>query len=108
MEEHPIGFFDRKNLNGACGAGLVINIGKDKVIKGWLNVGIGTNTRAKVVGLWSLLFCTKFLGIKEKNQLCYLPVFLMREVWKARNASIFSNFMQKTEVIYLKILSTFF
>ena len=31
----------------------------------------------------------------------------MWEVWKARNASIFSNFLQKYEVIYLKFLITF-
>ena len=45
---------------------------------------------------------------RRKDQYNHLPFFVMCEVWKARNASIFSNFLQKLEVIYLKILSSFF
>ena len=41
-----MGFFDGAALNGACGAGIVIMIDKDIIFKGWLKVGIGTNTRA--------------------------------------------------------------
>ena len=32
----------------------------------------------------------------------------MWEVWKARNVSIFSNILQKDEVIYLNILTLFY
>ena len=35
-------------------------IDKDKTIKGWLKAGMGTNTIAKVIGMWSLLFCVNF------------------------------------------------
>lgn len=45
--------------------------------------------------------------IKRKKQFCYLPLFVLWEMWKARNASIFSNLLQKTEAIYLKILLSF-
>ena len=44
---------------------------------------------------------------KRKSHICYLPVFVFWEVWKARFASIFSNFQQKDETIYMKILSNF-
>ena len=59
-QKHPVGFFDGAALNGDCGAGLVIKIGKDKIIKGWLKAGKGSNTRAKVAVLWSLLFVRNF------------------------------------------------
>ena len=61
-------FFSFAGFNGACGAGLVIKLGRDKVIKGWLKVGFGINTHVEVVGLWSLLFCAKSWSLK------YLPV----------------------------------
>ena len=43
----------------------------------------------------------------RKDLYSQLPLFVMWEVWKARNVSIFSIFLQKTEFIYLKILSSF-
>ena len=46
-------------------AGLVIKVGKDKVIKSWLKAGFDTNKPAKVVGLLSLLFCSKSWGLKD-------------------------------------------
>ena len=57
-----MGFFDGAALNGACGACIVIMIDKDIIFKGWLKVGMGTNTRAEVIGIWSLLFCVKYFG----------------------------------------------
>ena len=43
----------------------------------------------------------------EGDSLGYLPCFALWEAWKARNISLFSNFNQKAEVIYVNILSTF-
>ena len=60
-----MGSFDGATLNGMCGAGFVIKLGDDKVMKGWLKNGIGTNTRAEVAGLWCLLFYAKYWGIKD-------------------------------------------
>ena len=44
----------------------------------------------------------------RKGQYSHLPFFVMWEVWKSRNDSIFSNFLHKPKVIYLKIFSPFF
>lgn len=45
--------------------------------------------------------------LNKKTQYSYLPVFAVWETWKARNASIFSNFIQRAEFVYLKILSSY-
>ena len=63
MQEYHVDLFDGAVLNGSCGIGLVINIGKDKVYKGWLKAMKDSNTRAEVVELWSLLFCEKYWGV---------------------------------------------
>ena len=45
---------------------------------------------------------------KRKHLFSYLPLFVMWEVWKARDKAIFSNKFQRVEVILLKIISSFF
>ena len=51
VQDHPVDFFDGATSNGDCGVGFVIKLDKEMVIKGWLKVGRGTNTRAEVNGL---------------------------------------------------------
>lgn len=63
-KEHSVGFFDGAALNWECGVGFVIQIDKDKFIRGWLKGGMGTNTKAKVIGISSLLYCANSWGIK--------------------------------------------
>ena len=47
------------------------------------------------------------LSWSNKRHPCsHLPLFVLWEVWKARNAAIFSSSVYKPEVIYLKILSS--
>ena len=41
-----MGIFDGAILDGYCEAGLVIKFDNHRMIKDWLKVGIGTNTRA--------------------------------------------------------------
>ena len=41
-----MGLFDGATSNGVCGVGFVINLGDDKVMKGWLKAVFGTNTWA--------------------------------------------------------------
>ena len=57
-------FFGGATSNGVCSVAFVTKLGDDKVIKGWLKACFGTNTGAEVVGLWSLLLCAKYWGIK--------------------------------------------
>lgn len=67
-------------MNGNnCGAGLVIKIGNDFIYKGWLRAGSGSNTRAEVVGLWSLLFFAKFLGVQSLQD--YGVYCFLRSSW---------------------------
>ena len=44
---------------------------------------------------------------KIKLNLSYLPLFLIWEVWKERNASIFNNLKKNNDIIYLKFVSSF-
>lgn len=36
----------------------------------------------------------------------FLPFFTLWEIWKARNASLFSNLLQRLEISYAKIISS--
>ena len=57
-----MGFFDGADTDGFCGANIVIKFDKSRTYKGWLKAGLGTNTRAKVIGLWILLYCVRIWG----------------------------------------------
>ena len=61
----PLFLFDGASTNGFCGAGFVLNLDAGKVIKGWLNAGRGSNTRAEVMGLWSGLYVARLWGVKD-------------------------------------------
>lgn len=50
--------------------------GKDTVLKGWLKAGRGSNTRAELVGLWSLHFCAKLWGVSAL-QILGIPKLLL-------------------------------
>ena len=69
MQDHPFVFFNGAVANGVCGASFVIKLKNDKVIKGWLKAGRHTNTRAEVIGLWSVLFVAKSWGLKDLHVL---------------------------------------
>ena len=61
----PIGYFDGAEQNGVCGAGYIIRINNQEVIKGWMKAGIGTNTREKVLSLWALLSVAGRRGVRR-------------------------------------------
>lgn len=58
-----MGFFDGAALEGRCGVGLFIKLGRNTVLKGWLKAGVGSNTRAELVALWGLLYLAKRWGL---------------------------------------------
>ena len=61
----PLILFDGASANGLCGAGFILILEAGKVIKGWLNAGRGSNTRAKVIRLWSGLYVARLWGVKD-------------------------------------------
>ena len=59
VQDHSVGFFDGVALEGVCGDGFVILFEKDRYIKGWLKAGVGTNSIAELIGIWSPLLCQR-------------------------------------------------
>jgi len=55
LPDLPIGFFDGVVQLGLCEAWMVLFVNKEFVYHMWLNYGVGTNTRTKILTLWSLL-----------------------------------------------------
>ena len=61
----PLLFFDGVAASVFCVVGFVLKLVARKEIKCWLNARRGSNTRAKVIDLWSGLFVAKLWGVKD-------------------------------------------
>lgn len=58
-----IRFFDGAEKNDQCGAGMILQIKSDHIIYLKMGVGIGTNTKAKLLSLWGLLWFALKRGV---------------------------------------------
>ena len=58
-----MGFCDGATKDGVCGVDIVIKLDNIRTFKGWLKAGLGINTWAEVIGLWSLLHCARISGV---------------------------------------------
>ena len=95
-----MGFFVGASPDGVCGAGLVIKLDNHKMSKGRLKAGIGTNTRAEVIGLWSLLFCAKFWGLKHLQVLGDSQVIINWALGKAQMKSMeFNHWLDNIKIL---------
>lgn len=54
------GFFDGAEKNGSCGARMVIQLEENHTFLLRMDVGKGTNTRAKLLALWGLLYFSRY------------------------------------------------
>ena len=54
----PIRYFDGAAQEGYCDAGFVLKMNSQEIIKGWMKVGCGTNSRVELMALWALLYAT--------------------------------------------------
>ena len=50
------GYFDGAQNNGLCGAGMVLKLDEFWVFNLWMGACTGTNIRAYLLALWSLLW----------------------------------------------------
>ena len=55
FDNNPIGFFYGTAERGICGVGIVLNFNTQHFFKAHFDVGVGTNTKAELLGLWGLL-----------------------------------------------------
>ena len=65
LRKLPLLLFDNAAANGFCGAGFVFKLAQGVEIKGWLNARTGSNTRAKIIGLWSSLFVARWWSLRD-------------------------------------------
>ena len=60
---YPVGYFDGAAQLGLGGAGLVIFISETHYLTFSVGVGLGTNTRAELLALWSVLKVSNMMGV---------------------------------------------
>ena len=61
-QQGNVGYFDGAEQGGICGTGMMIKINKRLNYRLKLSIGPGSNSKAKLLVLWGLLYFTK---IKE-------------------------------------------
>jgi len=54
----PISFIDRVAASGSCGVCIVLKLKSSHFFKIHLVIGIGTNIKVEMIGLWGLLHFT--------------------------------------------------
>jgi len=59
----PIGFFDGAATSSNSGIGVLIKLSSSHTVKAFMSIGVGSNTRAELITLWTMLFLSKTLGI---------------------------------------------
>ena len=59
----PCGYFDGASNNMIAGAGFCIFLNDTHYLEFSLGVGLGTNTKAKLLSLWALLHTSHMMGI---------------------------------------------
>jgi len=55
FEDKPIAFFDGPSLGGVSVVCIVLKLSAQHFFRGYLVVVVGTNIKAKFLGLWCLL-----------------------------------------------------
>lgn len=63
------GFFDGTAQNNTCGAGVLLVINEDHKFKMRMNCGFGSNTKAELLALWSLVNFAATAGIDSFQSL---------------------------------------
>jgi ribonuclease HI len=65
--EYPVACFDgATQANGLCsGVGGIIKLSATTIYKWYLNCGVGTNTKAELMGVWATLFIANYLSIHK-------------------------------------------
>ena len=51
-----VGYFDGSLVEGRCGNSMVVWINEDHCFNLWMGGGIGSNTKAKLLGIWGVIF----------------------------------------------------
>jgi hypothetical protein len=59
FDNRPIGFFDGAVAGGVCGVGIVLKLSSHHFFRAQLVVGVGSNIKAELLGLWGLLSFAK-------------------------------------------------
>ena len=63
----PYGFFDGAAANGYGGAGFCLFLNEPHSYEFYVGAGSCTNTKAKLIALWALLYVTLLMGIPKMN-----------------------------------------
>ena len=103
-KQFPMAFFDGAVTNSIGGVGVCIWINEQHFLSIKLGCGHNTNTRAKLLALWALLYITKDIGLpylyvfgnssviinweKEESTLAIMNL----EAWCNNTKKIFSSF----------------
>ena len=61
--DYPCGFFDGASTKNVGGVGLCLHLNESHSFEFAMGVGLCTNTKAELVGLWALLHITQMMGI---------------------------------------------
>lgn len=64
-DNFPVGFFDGAAQAEICGSGMVIYLIPHEYYCFKWHSGQGTNTRAKLLALWGILYCATWTGLDE-------------------------------------------
>lgn len=59
----PLGYFDSAEQFGMCGASAVLKLNHSHSFHLYVRVGMGTNTRAELLALWTLLWFTNRMQV---------------------------------------------
>ena len=88
LSNFPLILFDGAAASGFCGARFVLKLVAGKEIKGWLNASRGSNTRARIIGLWSGLFVARLWGVKDLHFVGDSQVIILWALEKAQVLSL--------------------
>lgn len=61
----PIGFFDEASNRENSGIGVMIKLASTHCFKAHMSIGVETNIRAELLALWTMLFLSKRLDLKD-------------------------------------------
>ena len=64
---YPCGFFYGASANSVGGVGFCLHLNESHSFEFALGAGLCTNTRAELIGLWSLLHTSQMMGLPKLN-----------------------------------------
>ena len=65
MLVYPCGFFDGVSTNNVGGVGFCLHLNESHSFEFALGVGLSTNTREELLGLWALLHTSQMMGLPK-------------------------------------------